>query len=86
MTIRGTEDHAAIDEMVADLAVHDAPPERVEQVRGRCLAALARRREKAEARRQAAARWRGRLEAAVAAGLAALYLAGVVERALEILG
>ena len=70
---------------LATLTAHDAPPERVERVRARCLSALARRRLKAESRRQAAALWRGRLEVAMATGLATLYLAGALERALEIL-
>jgi hypothetical protein len=70
---------------LAGLAVHDAPAERVEDIRARCQSALGRRRQRTEARRPAVELWRRRLEAAVAACLGALYLAGAVERALEIL-
>jgi hypothetical protein len=70
---------------LAGLAVHDAPAPRVDGIRERCRSAIARRGQHAEARRRALELWRGRLEAAVAAGLAALYLAGAAERVLEIL-
>ena len=70
---------------LAELSVHDADPERVERIQARCLAALARRRRKAANRREAIALWRNRLEVALAAGLSAFYLAGAVERTLEIL-
>ena len=70
---------------LAGLAVHDAPTQRVEDIRAHCRSALARRRQGAEARRRALVLWRRRLEVAVAACLGALYLAGAAERALQIL-
>jgi hypothetical protein len=73
-----------LEDALADLTAHDAPPERVERVRARCLSELARRRRQARGRRQAVAAWRLRLETAVATGLGALYLASAFERALEI--
>lgn len=76
--------HSMLESPLAGLDVHDAGPERVERIRSLCLLALARKR-KAGARRGVVALWRDRLEVAVAAGLSALYLAGVVERTLEIL-
>jgi hypothetical protein len=84
MTTRG-QLNSVLEEELAGLTAHDAPPERVERVRRRCLSALAHRRSRAESRRQVAAIWRGRLGVAMATGLAVLYLAGAVERALEIL-
>ncbi len=70
---------------LASLAVHDPPAQRVDEIRARCRSVLARRQQTVEARRRAIELWRGRLEAAVAAGLGALYLAGAAERALELL-
>jgi hypothetical protein len=76
---------AALDTALAALRVHDADPARVEKTRARCLSALARRGDRVESRGRAARRWRTRLEVCMAAGLAALYLAGTVQRVLELL-
>jgi hypothetical protein len=84
MTTGDSQDRE-LEAALAGLAVHDAPAQRVEGIRARCLTVLARRQQREEARRRAIELWRGRLEAAVAAGLGALYLAGAAERALEIL-
>jgi hypothetical protein len=84
MTSREPQDRK-LEAALAGLTVHDAPAGRVEEIRARCRSVLARRQRRAEARRRAVELWRGRLEAAVAAGLGALYLAGAAERALEIL-
>jgi hypothetical protein len=64
------------------LRVYDADPERVEQIRARCVALLEARRSRGGARGARAPGWRGRLEPAVAVGLGALYLADAVIRAL----
>jgi len=85
MTTRDGTD-STLDAELAGLPVHDARPERVARTRAECLAALGRTRQKKEARRQATRLWRLRLEALAATGLAALFLAAAVERALEILG
>lgn len=77
--------NSRLEDALAGLTAHDAPPERVERVRARCRSELARRRRRASGRRQAVAAWRLRLETAVATGLGALYLASALERALEIL-
>ena len=71
---------------LAGLPVHDARPERVARIRAECLAALGRTRHENETRRQVTRLWRFRFEALAATGLAALFLAAAVERALEILG
>jgi hypothetical protein len=73
-----------VDEGLRALRAHDAPPERVERVRARCLGALAMRREGAVRRARPLAgrtRW---LEPALAFSLAALYLAEAVARALAV--
>jgi hypothetical protein len=75
------EPGGAIDVAVSALRVHDASPERVERIRARCLAALAARRGREEAR---FVRWRGWLEPAFALGLGVLYLAEAVTRALAV--
>jgi len=75
---------AELEAGLAALAAHDAPPERVERIRLLCLAALARRRQRAETGRQATP-WGWRLEVALATGLATLYLASAIERVLVIL-
>ena len=80
------EDDSTFEAGLGGLPVRDADPECVARIRTRCLAALARRRHRQVARRQVVAHWRSRLEAAAATGLAALFLAAAVERALEILG
>lgn len=80
-----TRERNSIEAGLEGLPVIDVPPERREAIRSACLSQLARRRRQTEARREAARRWRGRLEMAVAAGMTALYLAGTVERVLEIL-
>ena len=64
------------------LRVHDADPERAEQIRARCVALLERRRREADARGSRAWGPRGWLEPAVAVGLCVLYLAEAVGRAL----
>ena len=83
MTTPGDVD-AIFDDGLSGLPVLDARPERVAEIRARCLAALARTRPR-EARRPATTSWRARLEAVAAMGLAALFLAAVVERVLQIL-
>ncbi len=84
MTTREPQD-GELEAALAGLAVRDAPTERVEAIRAACRSVLARRRQRAQARRQAVELWRGRLEVAVAACLGVLYLAGAAERAVEIL-
>jgi hypothetical protein len=74
----------AYDAELDSLRVYDAPPERVEQIRARCLAVLAaRRRRQAQppVRRPA---WLGWLEPAFTVGLSALYLAAAVGTALRL--
>lgn len=73
------------DAELAGLPVRDAGPERVAKIRVGCLAALERSREKPAARRRVTSHWSARLEAVAATGLAALFLAAAVERALEVL-
>ena len=77
-------DERTFDHELAALPVHDADPDRVARIRARCLEALDRPRRKQEARDQAVALWRARLEAWAATGLAALFIAAAVERALEV--
>jgi hypothetical protein len=74
----------AVEEGLAALRVHDAAPERVERIRGRCVAVLVARRGKEEARSRSRAGWRSWLEPAFALGLGALYLAEAVTRALAV--
>ena len=81
-----TRADTTFDVELAGLPVRDAGPERVAKIRAVCLAALERSREKQAARRRVTSHWRVRLEALAATGLAALFLAAAVERALEILG
>jgi hypothetical protein len=75
---RGEEDATGLEALRA----HDADPERVERIRGRCLAALAAGRRPGRTPRAPVPGWRGWVEPALAVGLGALYLAGVVARAL----
>jgi len=82
MTTREPED--AVEADLSDLRVHDASPERVERIRGRCVSVLAARRKAEEARAGHAAPWRDWLEPALALGLGALYLAEAVTRALAV--
>jgi hypothetical protein len=85
MTIPEDAD-AIFDEGLSRLSVLDARPERGAEIRARCLAALARTRERRAApRRGGALLWRARLEVVAAMGLAALFLAAVVERVWQIL-
>jgi hypothetical protein len=66
------------------LRAHDAPGERAERIRERCVAVLEARR-KAEATAEAPGPgWRAWLEPALAIGLGALYLAEAVSRALAV--
>jgi len=81
-TPEGTE--TMLDRELAGLPVRDADPERVARIRARCLADLARSRQRRAARAEATALWRARAEALAATGLAALLLAAAVERALEV--
>ncbi len=73
----------AVDEGLSALRVHDASPERVEQVRARCLEVLASRRGKAEPRRPLGG-WTSWTEPALAFSLGALYLAEAIARALAV--
>jgi hypothetical protein len=84
MTIPEDAD-AIFDEGLSRLSVLDARPERGAEIRARCLAALARTRERRAAPRRGALLWRARLEVVAAMGLAALFLAAVVERVWQIL-
>jgi hypothetical protein len=82
MTRRGPLD--AYDAELNSLRVHDARPERVEQIRARCLAVLAaRRRRQAQppVRRPA---WAGWLEPALAIGVSGLCLAAAVGTTLQL--
>ena len=79
------ETDSTLDAGLAGLPVHDARPERIARVRAECLAALARARRREEARRRVSAHRAARLEALAAMGLATLFLAAAVERALEVL-
>jgi hypothetical protein len=81
-TPEGTE--AMLDGELAGLPVRDADPERVARIRARCLGDLARSRQRQAARAGATALWWARAEALAATGLAALFLAAAVERALEV--
>jgi hypothetical protein len=77
----------AYDAELDGLRVHDAPPARVEQIRGRCLATLAARRRKLSqppVSRPAWLGWLGWLEPAVALGLSAFYLAAAIGTALQL--
>jgi hypothetical protein len=67
------------------LPIHDADPQRVERIRLRCVAALAARRGREDARRARAEAWRAWVETAAAAGLGALFLADAVVRSLALL-
>jgi hypothetical protein len=73
-----------LDEGLSALRVHDASPERVERIRGRCLAMLEVRGGEERARPDVLAGWRSWLEPAFALGLSALYLAEAVTRALAV--
>ena len=73
-----------VEEGLAALRVHNASPERVEEIRARCVAVLVERRGKEKARRGRRAAWRSWLEPALALGLGALYLAEAVTRALAV--
>jgi hypothetical protein len=67
------------------LPVHDADPERIERIRVRCVAALAARRGREDARRAQRVALCARIEAAAAASLGALFLADAVARSLALL-
>lgn len=73
-----------VDEGLRRLRVQDAPPERVERIRARCLASLEARRPRPEAPSSRALTWRDWLEPVFALGLGALYLAEAVTRALAV--
>jgi hypothetical protein len=73
-----------LDHELAALPVRDADPDRVARIRALCLEALDRSRQRQRARDEAAALRRARLEAWAATGLAALFIAAAVERALEV--
>jgi hypothetical protein len=73
-----------IDEGLRALRVHDASPERVDRIRGRCVAELEARRRREKAGQEARAGWWSWLEPALALGLGALYLAEAVTRALAV--
>jgi hypothetical protein len=80
-----TREHGdTVEEDLSALRVHDASPERVERIRGRCVAALAARRVAAESPTRRGTPWRAWLEPAFALGLGALYLAEAVTRALAV--
>jgi hypothetical protein len=66
------------------LRVHDAPPERTERIRARCVAVLEAGRPRPEPGHPRTVGWRDWLEPAFALGLGALYLAEAVTRALAV--
>jgi hypothetical protein len=74
----------AIETDLSALRVHDASPERVERIRGRCVALLVARRTAEEGRARHPLPWLAWLEPALALGLGALYLAEAVTRALAL--
>jgi hypothetical protein len=84
MSMTTWEPGDVVEEGLSALRAHDAPPERVERIRARCVAALAARRRTEEARGWSLAGWRGWLEPALALGLGALYLAEAISRALAV--
>ena len=73
-----------VEEGLRALRAHDAPPERVERIRDRCVGALVARRPRPGPRPARAIGWRDWLEPAFALGLGALYLAEAVTRALAV--
>jgi hypothetical protein len=84
MTTPGDVD-TIFDDELSGLPVLDARPVRVAEIRARCLAALARTRQRRATRRRGTLLWRARGEAVAAVGLASLFLAAMVERVLQIL-
>jgi len=73
-----------VEEGLRALRAHDAPQERVERIRARCVAALEARRPRPEPPPSRTLTWRDWLEPAFALGLGALYLAEAVTRALAV--
>jgi hypothetical protein len=84
MTMTTREPGGDVETDLSALRVHDAPPERVERIRARCVSVLEARGRRAQTRGPRAAAWRGWLEPALALGLGALYLAEAVTRALAV--
>jgi hypothetical protein len=78
------EPEDVVEEGLSALRAHDAPPERVERIRARCVSVLEARRCRAAERGSRVSGWRGWLEPALALGLGALYLAEAVTRALAV--
>jgi len=74
-----------LDAALGALRAHDADVDTVDRIRERCLAQLAAARRRQERRRSRLAAHRRWLEPAFALGLAALYLAAIVPRALALL-
>lgn len=66
------------------LRVHDAAPDRVEEIRRRCLSVLEGRRREAEVTRRPTRTSGSWVEPAIAFGLSALYLADAFARALAL--
>ncbi len=75
----------ALEGDLAGLRTYDADPQKVEQIRARCLRALEVQRRRERAGRLRLAQWRNQLELAAACGLSCLYLAAAVATSLSFL-
>ena len=74
-----------LEKSLADLRTHDTDPQRAEQIRVRCLAALETQRCRDHKGQLRLADWPRRLEPAAAFGLYCLYLSAAVDSSLALL-